>query len=75
MNSQYRVRSRNHIVLLKRSLTVPDVVVSVAQELSENVDGQDTEGVVRWGLHDSKHSLVENRVANILARLGVGCNL
>lgn len=75
MNNQYQMNSRDYVVLLKRSPTVPDIVVSVAQELSKNVDGQDTESVVRWGLHDSEHSLVENRVANVLARLSVVGNL
>lgn len=53
------------------SVDIPDVVVSVGKELSENVDRHDSQALIRLDLQYRQHRLVEDRVSDILARVGV----
>lgn len=51
---------------MRDNVHIPDVVISVAQKLSKNIDGQNTESVVRRCFHDSQDGFVQNRVTDIL---------
>ena len=54
---------------------VADVLVVVEEEPAEDVDGQHAEAGLGVDVHDRDDSLVEDGVANVLARLGVGGHL
>lgn len=54
---------------------VANVLVIIEQEAAENVDGQYAKSTFRLDVHDGQHRLVEDRVANVLARLCVRRNL
>ena len=53
----------------------PNVVVSVAQELAQNVDRHHAQTVLRLDLENGEHRLVEDRVPDVLGRFGVRCDL
>lgn len=49
--SERKLKTPSQVVILacpdlRENVHVPDVVVSVAQKLSENINGQDTESIV-----------------------------
>ena len=54
---------------------VANVIVAIQEESSQYVDGEDTETVFTLDAHDGLHALVENGVAGILGRFGVGGDL
>lgn len=56
-------------------LSAPDVVISVPQELSKNIDRHHSQSILRLDFQNSKHSFVKDRVSNILRRLRVSSNL
>ena len=60
---------------MKVRLSSPNVVVPVAQESAEQVDGQDAQALLRLDLHDGQHGLVQNGVANVFAGVRVGGDL
>ena len=45
---------------------VPNVVVSVSQELSQNINRHHSQPILRLDLQNRQHRLVENRVSNVL---------
>mmetsp|Transcript_17545 Transcript_17545/g.45337 ORF Transcript_17545/g.45337 Transcript_17545/m.45337 type:complete len:312 (+) Transcript_17545:1356-2291(+) len=54
---------------------VADVVVAVAQEAPKDVDCEDTQPRLCFNRDDREHTLVQDRVAHVLRRLGVGRDL
>lgn len=54
---------------------VADVVVPVPEELAEDVDRHDAQAAVGLDVEDGQHGLVQDRVADVLGRLGVGRDL
>jgi hypothetical protein len=54
---------------------VANVVVAVAEELSENVDRHHPQTAVRLNLENRQDRLVKDRVSDVLGRLGVGGDL
>jgi len=54
---------------------VANVVVAVAEELAEDVDGHDAQAAVGFDVEDREDRLVQDRVADVLGRLGVGRDL
>lgn len=54
---------------------LPDVVVAVAEELSKNVDGHDTEAAVCLDIEDCEYRFIQYRIPDILRRVGVSSNL
>lgn len=63
------------VVRMLATMDLPDVVVTVPEELPKNVDRHDSQAVLRLNLEDRKDSLVQDGVPDVLRRLGVGRNL
>jgi len=56
-------------------LDSPDVVIPVSQELPEYVDGHDSKSTVGFDFQNGEDGLVEDRVSNVLRRVGVRSDL
>lgn len=56
-------------------MSPPNIVVSITEKLSEDVDGHDSQSTLGLDLQYRQHSLVQNGVADILRRLGIRRNL
>lgn len=54
---------------------VPNVVVLVAEEAAQQVDGKDAQALLGLNLHDGQDRLVENGVADVLSAVRVGRHL
>ena len=52
-------------------MSAPYVVIAVAEEFAEDVDGHDAETAVGFDFEDGEDGLVEDRVADVLGRVGV----
>lgn len=53
----------------------PHVVLPIHQEPAQNVDAENSEPLTGFDAHDGPHAFREHRVAGVLRRLGVGCDL
>ena len=53
----------------------PNVVVAVAQKLAEDIDCHDAQAAIGLNFEHRHHCLIENGVADVLRRVGVGCDL
>ena len=55
----------------------PDIIVTVAKELAQYVDGHNTEAAVciRFNVQDGEDGFIENRISDIFRRIGVCCYL
>lgn len=58
-----------------KETSLPNVVVPVTEEFSENVDGHDAKTRLGLDLENGEDRLVEDGVADVLGRFGVGGNL
>lgn len=54
---------------------VPNVVISITEELAENVNGHHAQPAVRLNLQDGQYRLVQNRISNVFRGVGVGRDL
>lgn len=54
---------------------LPDVVVPIRQEFSEDVDCHHPQPTVRLNLQDGQDRLVQDRISNVLCRVCVGSDL
>ena len=71
----YRAQVGVHHLEERVERHVANVLVGVEQEAAEDVDGEDAQRRLRLDVHDGEHGLVQDRVAGVLARLGVGAHL
>ena len=55
----------------------PNVIVAVAEELAEYVDGHNPQAAVclRFNLQDGKHGFIKNGVSDIFRRISICCYL
>lgn len=53
----------------------PNVIVSVGQKATQNIDGKNTKTHVRFNLNDGQAAFVENRIAHSTCSIGIGSNL
>lgn len=62
-------------IRVDRRSDLPNIVVPIAQELSKDVDGHDTETVLCLNLQHGQYGLVQDRVSDVLGCIRVGRNL
>ena len=52
-------------------ICLPNVIIAVAEELAEDIDGHDTQTSVRFDFEHGQDSFVEDRVANVFRAISV----
>jgi hypothetical protein len=54
---------------------IPNIIIFVAEEFTKDVDGHHPQSGICFNFQDSQNGFVQDRVADVLRRVGVGGNL